>query len=396
MAKVDGQQLRILRELGDQKLASHHRASRPILWVVVAVILIFIAWASWAEIDEVTRGEGRVIPLTRLQKIQSLEGGILDKMLVREGEMVEVGQPLLRLDHTRFYAAFMEGRSQARALLAAIARLEAEVKGLHVIHYPERLDANSPEVANENALFTARREKYQQTLAALQEELAITRQQLALIQPLVDRRAVSEIESLKLQQGIASLRGKITEVSNAYMQDAYTELTAKKAELSMLEQSLLQREDQLRRTEIVSPVKGMVNNILVTTRGGVIQPGEAIMEVLPVEEQLLIEAKVKPQDVAFLAPGMPASVKITAYDYTIYGDLEGAVEQISADTIEEDTVRGKEYYYQILVRTETSHLERNGEILPIRPGMIAEVDVLSGKRTVLSYILKPLIKARLY
>lgn len=396
MARADTQQLRILRELGDQQLADHHRASRPILWMVVAVIIIFIGWASWAEIDEVTRGDGRVIPLTRLQKIQSLEGGILEQMLVREGEMVEPGQPLLRLDHTRFYAAFMEGRSQARALLAAIARLEAEVQELAVIHYPERLDADSPEVTGENALFAARREKYQQTLAALQEELDITRKQLALIQPLVDRRAVSEVESLKLQQSIASLKGKITEVSNAYMQDAYTELTAKKAELSMLEQSLLQREDQLRRTELVSPVKGMVNNILVTTRGGVIQPGEAIMEVLPVDDQLLIEAKVKPQDVAFLAPGMPASVKITAYDYTIYGDLHGVVEQISADTIEEDTVRGKEYYYQILVRTETGHLQRNGEILPIRPGMIAEVDVLSGKRTVLSYILKPLIKARLY
>lgn len=395
-ASVKSQQIRILQELGDARLSQHHRGSHLVLWVSVAVILLFIGWAAWAEIDEVTRGEGRVIPYTRLQKIQSLEGGILEKMLVREGELVEAGQPLLQLDHTRFYAAFMEGQSQTRALRAAIARLEAEVQGLDKVHFPDTVEPGSPEAIDEGALFLARRSKHQEAVAALREELAITEQQLALIRPLVARRAVSEVELLRLQQNIASLKGKMAEISNAYMQDAYTELTARKAELSALEQALVQREDQLRRTELVSPVKGMVNNILVTTRGGVIQPGEAIMEILPVDDHLLIEAKVKPQDVAFLAPGMEASVKITAYDYTIYGDLRGVLEQISADTMEEETVRGKEHYYQIQVRTQSNYLERNGEVLPIRPGMVAQVDVLSGKRTVLSYLLKPLIKARLY
>jgi adhesin transport system membrane fusion protein len=217
-----------------------------------------------------------------------------------------------------------------------------------------------------------------------------------VIEPLVASRAASEMEALRLSKEIASLNGKISEVNNAYFQEAYTELANKKAELSELEQNLLQRKDQLSRTQVVSPVKGRVNDILITTRGGVIQPGEPIMEVTPIDEQLLVEAKVKPRDVAFLVPGMPARVKITAYDYTVYGDISGTLEQISPDTIEEETIRGKEPFYKISIRTKTSYLKKGDEVLPIKPGMIAEVDIQSGKRTVLNYLLRPLLKAHLY
>lgn len=390
------QSAKILRSLGDTEHSILHPLARPGLWFSGLCVILFFVWAGFAQIDEITRGEGRVVPFSRLQKIQSLEGGILEKILVHEGEVVEAGQVLVQLDHTRFYAAYMEGQSQARTLKAAIARLEAEVKGNRSISFPEEVATDSTEAKTEKALFKARRDKKNQAIASINEEMKIAREQLDLIEPLVARKAVSEVEALRLRQDIASFKGRMSELNNAYLQDAYTELTNKKAELSALEQQLLQKKDQLKRTELVSPVKGMVNNILVTTRGGVIQPGEAIMEVLPIDDQLLIEAKVKPKDVAFLAPGMPAKVKITAYDYTIYGDLKGSLEQISADTIEEDTVRGKEYYYQILVRTDANHLQKGDKVLPIRPGMIAEVDVLSGQRTVLSYLLKPLIKARLY
>jgi len=204
------------------------------------------------------------------------------------------------------------------------------------------------------------------------------------------------MELLRVDKTIEELKGKVASVNNSYMQDAYTELTEKKGYLNALMETLVQKEDQLKRTQIVSPVRGQINDILVTTRGGVIQPGEPIMKVLPVDDQLLIEARIKPKDVAFLAPGMKAKVKITAYDYTIYGDLEGTLEQISADTFEEDTAKGKEYYYQVLIHTDKNYLERNGEKLPIRPGMITQVDILGAKRTVLSYLLKPLIKASLY
>ncbi|WP_445004092.1 HlyD family type I secretion periplasmic adaptor subunit [Halomonas mongoliensis] len=396
MADRSIEQTRILRELGDQRLSHHHRASHPILWVSLLVIVVFIAWAAWAEIDEVTRGEGRVVPLTRMQTIQSLEGGILAELLVRRGERVEAGQPLLRLDDTRFRSAYLETVSQIAVLRASIARLEAEVLELEEIDFPAELDPEGELVRSERALFHARRERLREAERSINEEMRLARRQLELVEPLVQRRSVSEMEALKLGQSIASLAGRLAELRNTYVQDAYAELSAKQAELSTLEQTVLQRSDQLQRTEIHSPVRGRVNDILVNTQGGVIQSGEPIMEITPIEDQLLIEARVRPQDVAFVAPGMPASVKITAYDYTIYGDLKGEVEQISEDTIEEETPRGKEAFYEVLIRTETAYLERNGEVLPIRPGMVAQVDIQTGKRTLLSYLLKPIIKARLY
>ncbi|BBA37409.1 secretion protein [Methylocaldum marinum] len=386
----------LLRMLGDPQLAVTHPAAHPILWVSLLCIAAFITWASLAELDEVTRGEGRVVPFSRLQKIQSLEGGILEELLVREGDIVEVGQPLLRLDSTRFQSSYMESLSQAEALRAAIARLETEVLNRSEIAFPGEVDPNSPVARSERALLKARRDKLREALASLKHELELARKQEAIVRPLVGKRAVSEVEAIKLSKEIASLTGKIAEISNSYTQDAYTELTTKKAELTALEQILVQRKDQLRRTEIVSPVKGRVNKLMITTRGGVIQPGEPIMEVTPIMDQLLVEAKVKPRDVAFLAHGMPARVKITAYDYTIYGELSAKLKQISEDTIEEDTPRGKESYYQIQVLTDLAFLRYGDEILPIRPGMVAEVDVLTGKRTVLNYLLRPLLKARLY
>lgn len=396
MASRDTQQFRILRELGENKLSRHHRASHPILWVSLLIIVLFIGWAAWAEIDEVTRGEGRVVPLSRMQSIQSLEGGILAELLVGRGERVEQGEPLVRLDNTRFHSAYMETASQVNVLRASIARLEAEVLEQEKIKLPEDLDPEGELARSERALFDARRDRLREAERLINEEMRLASRQLKLVEPLVQRRSVSEMESLKLSQALTGLAGRLAELRNTYAQEAYTELSAKKAELGTLEQTLLQRRDQLRRTEIHSPVRGRVNDILINTVGGVIQPGAPIMEITPIEDQLLIEAKVRPQDVAFVAPGMSASVKVTAYDYTIYGDLEGTVQQISEDTIEEETPRGKEAFYEVLIRTEAAHLERNGEVLPIRPGMVAQVDIQTGKRSLLSYLLKPIIKARLY
>jgi adhesin transport system membrane fusion protein len=280
-------------------------------------------------------------------------------------------------------------------LKATIARLEAEVLGKPGISFPADVAADSPIVSAETQLFRSRRGKLQESSAAIGQQIQIAQNQLDIVRPLVARKAVSEMEALKLSQDIATLRGKLIEIKSTYSQEAYTELSTKKAELSALEPIVEQRQDQLRRTEIVSPVRGRVNKIAVTTRGGVIQPGEAIMEITPVEEQLLVEARVKPRDVAFLVPGMPAKVKITAYDYTVYGDLTGTVQQISADTIEEQTVRGKESYYEVLIRTDGAKLRKGNDVLPIIPGMVAEVDILSGKRSVLNYLLRPLLKARL-
>jgi adhesin transport system membrane fusion protein len=385
----------LLRSLHDPALSLEHPGAARIFWVSVLVVVAFIAWAAWAELDEVTRGDGRVIPFSRVQKIQSLEGGILKQLHVKEGEEVEAGQMLAEIDNTRFRSAYLEGQSHIEALGATVARLEAETLNKDRISVPEGLAPGSLAMASEQALFKAKREKYKASLAALQNELRLARQQLAVIEPLVATRSVGEMEALRLRREAAALEGRLLELGNEYFQQAYSELSAKKAELSALQQTSLQKADQLRRTDLISPVKGSVNAILITTRGGVIQPGEAIMEVIPLDEQLLVEAKVKPKDVAFLVPGMPARVKITAYDYTVFGDLSGRLEQISPDTIQEETPRGKEAFYKILVRTDASHLQKGDEKLPIKPGMVAEVDVLSGKRSVLNYLLRPLIKARL-
>jgi adhesin transport system membrane fusion protein len=396
MASRDTQTLRILNELGDTKVSRHYRASHPILWFSLLVIAVFIGWSAWAEVDEVTRGEGQVVPLSRMQTIQSLDGGILAELMVRRGDRVERGQLLVRLDDTQFRSAYLEIASQIAVLRASIARLKAEVLEKSDIDFPETLDPEGELVQSERALFHARRERMREAERSINKEMSLARRQLELVEPLVERRSVSEMESLKLGQTIAGLAGRLAELRNTYVQDAYTELSAKQAEVSSLEQKLMQRRDKLERTNIYSPVRGRVNDILINTEGGVIRPGELIMEITPIEGQLLIEAKVRPQDVAFVAPGMPASVKITAYDYTIYGDLQGEVEQISEDTIEEETPRGKEAFYEVLIRTEKAYLERNGITLPIRPGMVAQVDIQTGKRTLLSYLLKPIIKARLY
>lgn len=384
---------RIRRDLADPFLTDVHPRSKLLLWTILAVVALSVGWAALAQLDVVTRGEGRVVPYSRVQKIQSLEGGILGALLVKEGDLVRVGQPLVRLDPTRFQTSFQESTNQAVVLRGAIARLEAEVLGRPKIDFPAGIDPDTRR--SEEALFRSRREKLREGVSSIASQIAIAQNQLNILRPLVERRAVSEMEALKLSQDIATLNGKLIELKNGYAQESYTELSQKKAELSPLEPIVRQREDQLRRTEIASPVMGRVNKIIINTRGGVVPPGEPIMEIIPVEERLLVEAKIKPRDVAFLVPGMSAKVKITAYDYTIYGDLAGKVEQISADTIEDDTPHGKESYYQVLIRTDGTQLKRDGQPLPIIPGMVADVDIISGKRSVMNYLLRPLLKARL-
>lgn len=391
--RVSAWQLR--RELNDPAadLAGLH--TRSLLWACVLALVIFIVWSSWATVDEVTRGQGQVIPTSHQQSIQSLEGGIVSDIQVNEGEVVEPGQVLVVLDQTRFRSAYLESQSQARGLQASVVRLEAEVFGAEELALPEPEMANWPEIETERRLFQARRQRQAEASQAVQRELEAARRQLEVVQPLVEREAVGEMELLRLQREIAGLEGRLTELENTFVQDAYAELAAKRAELSALEQVMVQRNDQLQRTRLLSPVRGVVNNIRITTRGGVVPPGEEVMQITPLDDQLLIETKIHPQDVAFIAPGMAANVRISAYDFSVYGGLKGEVTQISSDTLEEQTPRGEETYYRVLVKTKRNWLEHNGDRLPIKPGMIAVVDVLTGERSVLSYLLRPFTRLEL-
>jgi adhesin transport system membrane fusion protein len=385
----------IRRQLGDPALAVERRWTRPLLWACLATLLCFILWAAWATVDEITRGQGQVVPTSRQQSIQSLEGGIIAHLLVEEGQIVEAGQPVVELDKTRFRSAFLESKSEAQGLQAAIARLEAEVFGVDDIRFPDALEANQIEMDIERSLFQARRQRLEAASQSILDELASARRQLEVVEPLVQSQAVGEMELLKLRREIANMNGRLAELHNGFVQTSYEELVANKARLAALEQVLVQRNDQLQRTRLLSPMRGVVNNITITTRSGVVPPGEEIMQITPLEDQLLIETRVSPKDVAFVAPGMPATVKISAYDYSLYGGLDGTVEQISSDTLKEQTPRGEETYYRVLVRTERNWLKHGDEKLPIKPGMIAVVDIQTGERSVLSYLLKPITRLQL-
>ncbi|MFC5737750.1 HlyD family efflux transporter periplasmic adaptor subunit [Sinirhodobacter huangdaonensis] len=368
------------------------RVARQTIWVIAATALIALIWAALAQIDDITRGEGRVVPLRRQQTIQSLEGGIISELQVGEGDTVQPGQILVKMDPTQFRSAYLQAKSEMEVLAAEVQRLEAEVLEKEDVGFSEPMTEIQ---ATEERLFRARRTKLLESIDSVHNQIEPIQTQIDLTAPLAKGGAVSQVDLLKLQQQKTTLEGKITEVRNVYVQDAYSELADTKAKLLSLQQSIVQKKDQLARTDLRSPVAGRVNNVNITTLGGVVQPGEAIMEVTPIDDQLLIEAHVAPRDVAFIAPGMPASVKITAYDFSVYGDLKGTVEQISDDTVDADGADGTQSFYKVMVKTDRAYLERHGESYPIRPGMIAEVDIQTGRRSVLSYLIRPLIRAQL-
>lgn len=383
---------RLLADLDGNYRRQTLRAARQTVWVMGAVLLIAVLWASIAQISEITRGFGTVIPMRRMQVIQSLEGGILSELLVNEGDIVKEDDILVRIDKTRFLSAFRETEAEIATLKAEIARLEAEVLEQDNIAFDEATDEAARQ---EERLFVARRNKLDESIAALEVERDILDKQIEATSPLVQTGSVSRVELYRLQQQAAALAGKITGLRNSYVQEAYNDLVDKKARLVSLQQVLVQRRDQLERTNIRARVSGRVNNVNITTIGGVVQPGEPIMEVTPIDDQLLIETKVLPRDVAFVTPGMSASVKITAYDFAVYGDLRGTVTQISEDTVEEQSMTGNTAYYRVMVTTDKNYLEAGGEQYPIRPGMVADVDIETGKRSVLGYLLRPLLRAQL-
>jgi len=384
---------RLLAELDGRFRRETLRTARYTVWAIIGVLVIAVIWASLAKINEITRGSGEVIPMRRMQVIQSLEGGILSELLVNEGDIVSEGEILARIDSTKFRSAYRETEAEIAILQAEISRLEAEVLEKDAIEFASEADDEAQ--LGEARLFQARRTKLDESVAALESEKAILDAQIEVTAPLVESGSVSKIELYRLQQQAAALSGKIAEIRNAYVQDAYDDLVDKRARLAARQQVLIQRKDQLERTAIRARVSGRVNNVNITTIGGVVQPGETIMEVTPIDDKLLIETKVLPRDVAFVAPGMSASVKITAYDFAVYGDLRGTVTQISEDTVEEDGPTGKQAYYRVMVTTEKNYLEVGDERYPIRPGMIADVDIETGRRSVISYLLRPLLRAQL-
>jgi adhesin transport system membrane fusion protein len=378
------------------RLASALQRPNPAAHVIMLLIACFFViawwWARSATLDEVTVGEGRVVPSGQVQVVQNLEGGIVVELAAKEGQVVDKDDILLRIDDTRFVSSYKESRAKQLALMAAAARLRAESEGRRP-DFPEEIRRTRPDLVRiESELHRARAGTLAQALQALERSLAFAEQELAMTAPAVEKGAVSEVELLRLRRQVNELQGTIEDRKNRFRADAQGELTRTLAEMESLAEGNVASADRVKRTTVRAPVRGIVKRINVKTVGGVVQPGADILEIVPLEDTLVVEVRVRPSDIGFLRPDQPAMVKISAFDYSIYGGMPGKVEQISADTI--DDVRQNVSYYRVLVRTATNVLEGRAGRYEIIPGMTATVDILTGKKTVLDYVLKPLIKAK--
>ncbi|MCV9921552.1 HlyD family type I secretion periplasmic adaptor subunit [Pseudomonas sp. BT-42-2] len=423
-----------LPEVNKALIEDAPRVVRLTIWGVIAFFLFLIVWACFAPIDEVTRGEGKAIPSSKVQKIQNLEGGIVAEIFAKEGEVVEVGQPLLRLDETRFASNKGETEADRVAMALRVERLSAEVEDVP-LKIDDKLRESSPnQAASEESLYQSRRQQLHDEIAGLEQQLVqrqqelreynskraqyasglqLLRQEIAMSEPLVAKGAISQVEILRLRRSEVENRGqmdatalaipraeaavkeiqsKIEETRGKFRSDALTQLNEARTELSKATATSKALDDRVNRTLVTSPVRGVVKQLLVNTIGGVIQPGDDIVEIVPLNDSLVIEAKILPKDIAFLHPGQEATVKFTAYDYTIYGGLKAKLEQIGADTITDEDK--KTTYYLIRLRTDRSHLGTDEKPLLIIPGMVATVDIMTGKKTIMSYLLKPIIKAQ--
>lgn len=404
--------------------------ARGFLYLVVLAVAALLVWAWFASIDEVTRGTGRVIPSSQLQRVQSFDGGVVQEILVQEGQRVEAGELLMRIDPTRFVSNFRENRAKAESLQARAERLRALATGSPFTPSEELIDKAPEIVDQERELYQNGLDKLAEERSILQErlsqrraeleeaqsrrdtaarELGMASQELNLTRPLLQSGAVSEVEVLRLRREVSRASGdrsqaaaqverlqsaideaqaQLREVELEARNEWRTELSRTLGELAALNESSAGLQDRVRLSEIRSPVEGVIQRLNVTTLGGVVQPGQEVVDIVPTDDALLVEARIAPQDIAFLRPGQPATIKLTAYDFAIYGGIEAELDHISADTITDDD--GNTFY---LVRVRTAEDAQRHQQLDVIPGMTAQVDIMTGKRTVMQYLLKPVLRA---
>lgn len=368
------------------------KASLMIWLIGIGLIVIFI-WAWMFKLEEVSNGTGKVIASSKEQVIQSLEGGILTKLNVKEGDIVEKGQVLAQLDPTRFASGVGESQSLLTSAQATSARLTAEVSG-NALQFPEAIKKHPELIRQETALYQSRRANLDESIAGLKDALNLVQQELVMTEPLVAKGAASEVEVLRLKRQANELQNRMSDIRNQYYVKSREELSKANTDVETQQQIVLGRSDALDRAVFKAPVRGVVKEISVTTLGGVIPQNGKLMTIVPLDEQLLIEARISPRDIAFIHPGQRALVKITAYDYSIYGGLEGKVTVISPDTLR-DEVKQDQFYYRAYIRTNTDKLfNKEGKSFSITPGMMATVDIRTGEKTVLDYLLKPFNKAK--
>lgn len=375
-------------------LAESARGASRIVYLVGAALLLFIGWAAFASVDEIVRGEGEVVSSSRAQIVQNLEGGILAQLHVRQGDVVQAGQVLAKLQDTKFRTISDELQDQIDALEIKQFRLEAEMDGAYEFAVPNDLAARSAEIlASERALLNARQGDFNSRRNSARKILDQLNDELANMQKLYKQNIVALIEVNRSQKAATDAQAKYNEIGTQAELNLAEEYSETLRELASLRQDQRLAMDQLNRTVITSPMSGIVNNLAVTTIGGVVRPGEEIFEIIPLGEELFVEARVSPKDIASVQPGQGATIKLSAYDYTIYGSLKGEVDFVSADTFEDERNPRAEPYYRVTVRVDRSSFSERQQGIEIRPGMRATAELQTGSKTILNYLLKPLYKS---
>lgn len=411
------------------------RTSRMLLLAALGLLVTFVIWAHFAVLDEVKRGNGKVVPSRQTQVVQSLEGGIISELLVQEGSIVDKDQPLARIEDTNFASQFGEIRERRGAMAARVIRLEAETQGLKDVVFPDELNrVASRAVLTERSVFDSHMKKLAQDIDVIQQQetqklkeieelrasetrfaetLVLLNRETALTRKLYEQKVVPEIEMLRSDRQATDMRGQLAvvratmvktdaavqeahsrllNITTAFRSQAEDDLAKSRGDLAVLDENIKSAQDRVRRTELRSPVHGVVNKLNVTTIGAVVAPGASLMEIVPLDDTLLVEGRIRPQDIAFIRPDHEAVIKLSAYDSSTYGSLHGKVERISADTITDEkgdkNERG-ETFYRVTVRTEKNHLGTTEHPLPIIPGMVATVEILTGQKSVLDYLIKP-------
>ena len=397
---VKSKDLDLINDLNAALQKEKHSGQFIVIILFFILMIVFVIWAYNSPVEEVTRGNGNIIPSSREQVIQSLDPGIVTEIMVKEGDMVEKDQILMKLDDTRSSAVLRESEAKVVNLEATIARLKAEAYGTK-LSFP---DSVSPELRRrEIAAYKARRQVMVDAINGLSQSKAALDREIAITAPLVSEGYVSEVELLRMRRDSADLATQISERRNRYKADANNELLQAESELAQSKENVAMRADPVERSQIRAPMRGIVKGIKVTTIGGVVNAGEDIMQIVPVDDKLLVEAYIRPQDIAFIRASQPALVKVSAYDYSIYGGLEGKVTLVGADTVS-NSIQNRandlkldpnQVYYRVLVQTENNSLkDKNGKPMPIIPGMVATVDIKTGEKTIFQYLIKPITRMK--
>lgn len=363
------------------------------LYLLCVVITVAIGWSAWAHVDEITRSDGRIVPDGREQVIASLDAGILRELKVREGQEVQVGEELAYLDPTRVEAQQAESQVKLQALKAAAARLKSEANGLGSIQWPADVDVKSRAAQAEAESFEARRRLLDEAVAAINRSLGMISKELKLAQDMSKSGLMSDVEVMRLNRQVNEMQQQRTERQARYRQEASQELVRVQSELAQLDEQMVVRQDALTRTVLKSPVHGVVKAVKISTTGGVVGSGAPILEIAPIGPKVLVEAKIKPKDIGFIRLGQTAEVKLAGYDFNTYGGLEGKVTYISPDAVTEGDKNG-EGHYRVIVTAERNNLKYKGEKLPVIPGMTSQVEIKTGERSVLSYLLRPMMKSQ--